>query len=150
MPVIYDSLWKFTIDKVLDFRTWKKVFLSWFETDMKVAARLRGASAWQLSKIIIKIFYNNSTFHVLLLNRAKSVRVSIIQLLNHISPGLREGNAVLKKWWNISFLWHCDITSNPLHASRILEIWINKDEDRVHRYCSLKILLNFEQKPTEK
>lgn len=150
MPVIYDSLWKFTIDKVLDFRTWKKVFLSWFETDMKVAARLRGASAWQLSKIIIKIFYNNSTFHVLLLNRAKSVRVSIIQLLNHISPGLREGNAVLKKWWNISFLWHCDITSNPLHASRILEICINKDEDRVHRYCSLKILLNFEQKPTEK
>lgn len=150
MPVIYDSLWKFTIDKVLDFRTWKEVFLSWFETDMKVAARLRGASAWQLSKIIIKIFYNNSTFHVLLLNRAKSVRVSIIQLLNHISPGLREGNAVLKKWWNISFLWHCDITSNPLHASRILEICINKDEDRVHRYCSLKILLNFEQKPTEK
>ena len=150
MPVIYDSLRKFTIDKVLDFRTWKKVFLSWFETDMKVAARLRGASAWQLSKIIIKIFYNNSTFHVLLLNRAKSVRVSIIQLLNHISPGLREGNAVLKKWWNISFLWHCNITSNPLHASRILEICINKDEDRVHRYCSLKILLNFEQKPTEK
>ena len=62
MPVKYDSLWKFTIDKDSWFSYWKKGVFKLNETEIKVASRLRGASAWQLSKIIIKFFYNNSTF----------------------------------------------------------------------------------------
>ena len=86
--------------RILGFRTEKRYFYykvdrNWYEGCRQTPWRQRVTTG---SKIIIKIFYNNSTFHVLLLNRAKSVRVSSIQLLNHISPGLQEENAVLKKW----------------------------------------------------
>ena len=139
--------------RILGFRTEKRYFYykvdrNWYEGCRQTPWRQRMTTG---STIIIKIFYNNSTFHVLRLNRAKSVRVSSIQLLNHISPGLQEENAVLKKWQNISFLWHRDTTSNPsVCITHPGDLHNSKDEDEDHGYCFLKILLNFEQKPTEK